>query len=227
MDDRCRERRLANSAASHPDDGARSRVRPGETACATKAWIKSLAASTASRLWPMRWRTWRRERREKVCCGSWRDTLREFREPPVMRNLIEHFLPCGSLADVKSLRLVAVFSLLALWLPATSHALLEQVEWIHSSPHDAHDASGTDNSNDHDAADGICHPASNQVGVPQPDSTRPASADFSLTPDPLHEASRAALDGLDPPGAAPPELSQSWQFSFRASLPPRAPALFS
>jgi hypothetical protein len=33
--------------------------------------------------------------------------------------------------------------------------------------------------------------------------------------------------GLAPPGTAPPELSTSWQFLLRASLPVRAPSFVS
>ena len=118
---------------------------------------------------------------------------------------------------------------MALWLPATSHALLEQTGWIHTEHTDADGASDTDN--DHDAADGICLVASNYVHVPQPDSADSplalASVSFSLMLATLLEASIAAPNGPDPPGAAPPELSHTWQFSSRASLPPRAPSLIS
>ena len=118
--------------------------------------------------------------------------------------------------------------LLALWLPATSHALLEQVEWIHTAHVDTHDASDADHDNGHDAADGLCRVASTDVQVPPPELTGGlllASVDFSLTPAALFEASLALPNGPDPPGAAPPELSHTWQFSSRASLPPRAPSL--
>ena len=119
--------------------------------------------------------------------------------------------------------------LLALWLPASSHALLQQAGWIHTDHADADGDSDADN--DHDAADGICHAASTHIQVPQPDlsgSPMPfSSLDFALALGALLETSLAALNGPDPPGTAPPELSHTWQFSFRASLPPRAPSLVS
>ena len=126
---------------------------------------------------------------------------------------------------------VVTVLLLAFWLPATSHALLEQVGWIHTANAGADDASGTDNDNDLDAADGICHVASTHVQVPKPElSGSPSLLAFvslSLALATLFEASLALPNGPDPPGVAPPELSHTWQFSVRASLPPRAPSLIS
>jgi hypothetical protein len=131
---------------------------------------------------------------------------------------------------VKWFKTVVMMLLLALWLPATSHALLEQVGWIHTAHADAHDASDADNDDNHDAADGLCRVASTDVQVPPPELTGGlllVSADFSLTLAALFETSLALPNGPDPPGAAPPELSHTWQFSFRASLPARAPSVIS
>ncbi len=133
-----------------------------------------------------------------------------------------------SMAGVRWLKTVVTMLLLAFWMPATSHALLEQAGWIHTAHEGTDDHSGTDN--DHDAADGICHIASTNVQVPQPElhgGPLLASASLSLALAVLFEASLALPNGPDPPGVAPPELSQTWQFSFRASLPPRAPSLIS
>ena len=132
------------------------------------------------------------------------------------------------LPRVRWFKTVVTVLLLALWLPSTSHALLEESGWIHSPHTDTDRAPDTDN--DHDAADGICLAASTDVQVPQPELTGGlllAWATFSLTLTALFEASIALPNGPDPPGAAPPELSQTWQFSFRASLPPRAPSPIS
>jgi hypothetical protein len=131
---------------------------------------------------------------------------------------------------VKWFKTVVTLLLLSLWLPATSHALLEQVGWIHTAHADAHGDSDGDNDNNHDAADGLCRVTSTDVQVPQPELSGGlclASVDFSLTLARLFEAELALPNGPDPPGAAPPELSHTWQFSFRASLPPRAPSLIS
>jgi hypothetical protein len=132
----------------------------------------------------------------------------------------------GNIAGVQWSKTVVTILLLALWLPATSHTLLEQAGWIHT----AHAGDAPDSDNDHDAADGICRFASTHVQVPQPEMCAGpllGSLDFSLTLAALFEASLALPSGPAPPGTAPPELAPSWQFSFRASLPPRAPALIS
>ncbi len=134
----------------------------------------------------------------------------------------------GNLAGVKRFKTVVTMLLLALWLPATSHALLEQAGWIHAAHVDAGGAPDTDN--DHDAADGVCRVTSTNIQVPQPEWSSGvllAWTDVSLTLAAWFEASLALPNGPAPPGAAPPELSQTWQFSFRASLPPRAPSLIS
>jgi hypothetical protein len=117
---------------------------------------------------------------------------------------------------------------MALWVPATSHALLEHAGWIHTSHADEHGASDPDN--DHDAADGVCRIASTEVQVPTPDLSSSQLAFLSLSFTFVLLAPKAALptsNGPDPPAAAPPELSHTWQFSFRASLPSRAPTLAS
>ena len=133
---------------------------------------------------------------------------------------------------MRRLKAVVTVLLLAFWLPATSHVLLESAGWIHTEHTEHADAdhdSGTDN--DHDAADGICQVVSTNVQVPHPDlngSTTPFwCLDFTLILDALLELSLAAPNGPAPPGAAPPELSQTWQFSSRASLPARAPSIAS
>jgi hypothetical protein len=127
---------------------------------------------------------------------------------------------------VRWLKTVVTILLLVLWLPATSHALLEQAGWIHTAHGDADNDSGRDN--DHDAADGICHRASSHVQVPKPELNTellPAAGNDLFTA--AFEISLTLSNGYDPPGAAPPELSSTWQFSFRASLPPRAPSMIS
>jgi len=136
----------------------------------------------------------------------------------------------GTLGGVQWFKTSVTVLLLALWLPAASHALLEQGGWIHTAHAEAHDDSDADNDNTHDAADGLCRVASTNVQVPQPELSCGlglASVDFSLALAALFEAELALPNGPDPPGVAPPELSHTWQFSFRASLPARAPSLVS
>jgi len=128
---------------------------------------------------------------------------------------------------VKRLNITVTVFLLALWLPASSHALLEQVGWIHTAHGGAGGASDTDNDDDHDAADGFFRISSTHVQVPQPDLTGGCQFAWASIPLALAVSSETLLalsNGPDPPGVAPPELSPSWQFSVRASLPSRAPS---
>jgi hypothetical protein len=116
--------------------------------------------------------------------------------------------------------------LLVLWMPASSHALLESAGWIHEEEHHHDDSS---NERHHDAADGICRLASTNIHVPQPEFDRgPLLSWGNLSIAALlFEASLPVNNGPDPPGVAPPELTCTWQFVFRASLPIRAPSLIS
>ena len=121
--------------------------------------------------------------------------------------------------------------LLALWLPASSHALLEYAGLIHErhASHDA-DSSGSHkhDSDNHEAADGKCALSSTHVRVPPPDG---AAVPMPFCAVGLNWASEFHVEqppsGLPPPGTAPPQLSHRWQFSFRTALPARAPSLIS
>lgn len=137
-------------------------------------------------------------------------------------------------APVKCVRIAVVLALLALWVPASSHALLEHAGWIHEHEeeadhgHDHHDDHHPAKGSDHDAADGICRVETGSVDVPVPkivhawmlgDSVL-CSGLSSLTEEPDYS-------GPSPPGTAPPEVRVSWQFSCRAAVPVRAPSLLS
>ncbi len=128
-----------------------------------------------------------------------------------------------SLATVQWLKTVLTVFLLAFWLPATSHALMEHAGMIHTadSQHD----------DDHDAADGICVNATSHVQAPQPSlavSVAPlAGFQLWLAICAVVDGSVPEPSGPAPPGVAPPELSQTWHFSLRMSLPARAPSYLS
>ena len=129
------------------------------------------------------------------------------------------------------LRLIVSLMLVAVWLPVSSHALLEHYELIHrvSVDHDADSpASHEHDSDNHEAADGKCALSSTHVSVPIAKVVTvpflfavllPACAvEFHVA---LHPS------GLAPPGVAPPQLSHCWQFAFRTALLARAPSLIS
>ena len=133
----------------------------------------------------------------------------------------------GNLTPVKWLKSTVTVFLLALWLPATSHGLLQQAGWIHAEHAD--EAGAPDTDNDHDAADGICVVSTDaQLAATELCGLAPAfsSLGFAFVLAALAE-SLPASSGPDPPGTAPPQLSHRWQFSFRTALPARAPSLIS
>lgn len=125
--------------------------------------------------------------------------------------------------------------LLALWLPATSHAWLESSGIIHHGGHHGPpNGHGADVDHDehedhddldinHDAADGICRIETDAVAVPPP----VLIADFL----PLLAAHIGALlRGPDAaaapafvPSTAPPELHAARHFCERTASPARAP----
>ena len=128
-------------------------------------------------------------------------------------------------------RAIVSLLLVALWLPASSHALLESAGLIHQvhADHDA-DSSGSHehDSDNHEAADGKCALASTHVSVPVPNMV---ASPFLFCLLGFDSASELHVErqpsGLAPPGTAPPQLSHRWQFSFRTALPARAPSLIS
>lgn len=130
---------------------------------------------------------------------------------------------------MKALKTIVTMLLVAVWLPESSHALLESLELIHQQHGQADSSSQGGDS--HEAADGNCRVESNHVQVPQPElsgSLLPWElADYSLSVAALIETSLTLPSGLAPPGTAPPQLSHCWQFSFRTALPARAPSLIS
>ena len=139
---------------------------------------------------------------------------------------------------VRRLEVIVTLLILALWLPASSHAFLQHYGFIHQIyAHDDHGDSdhdedsegpqehGTDN---HPAADGLCLASAGKVQMPTPTFVvLPGWLAVPLVAT-LMDANVAALhSGLSPPGTAPPEFSPRWQFSFRAALPVRAPSFVS
>ena len=142
----------------------------------------------------------------------------------------------ATVAPVKCVRIALVLALLALWVPASSHALLEHAGWIHEHHHEEaadhdhdHDADhGPAKGTDHDAADGICRVESGSVDAPAPQICHVwLLSAFALCGDLSSLTEEPDYSGPSPPGTAPPEVRVSWQFSYRAALPVRAPSLLS
>jgi hypothetical protein len=129
---------------------------------------------------------------------------------------------------VKRLAHYVALVLVALWLPASSHAVLLGAGFIHSehgASHGHHHHDGQHNLG-HDLADGVCRFVSGDSQVHAPAVVvLPLSAwleeQLSGTPCPTS----VGHFGIDPLGTAPPDLPVAWQFSSRTALPGRAPSL--
>lgn len=118
-----------------------------------------------------------------------------------------------------------------LWLPISSHALLQSAELIHQrhADHDTDaDGSHEHDADNHEAADGRCVFSSTHINISVPDAVASpilfSWLGLGLTSEPLVEEQPS---GLAPPGTLPPQLSHCWQFSSRTALPARAPSLIS
>jgi len=124
------------------------------------------------------------------------------------------------LSVVKRLKIILVLLMLALWMPATSHALLESAGVIHQ----AHDDADSDHSdNDHDAADGlVLLPSSVNAPVMGAALVCVLPAVIFLLPEPVETRLTDRIDS----GTSPP-LPNVWQFVHRAALPVRAPSFAS
>lgn len=137
------------------------------------------------------------------------------------------------------IRKVVAVLLVALWPAATSHALLEQLELIHVVHEDHHhhdDHHDADHSDDgkshehgatgHQFADGDYAVPSHGKSISKPQFLY---AEASLIAAAILRISQEARDaqGPAPPGAAPPLLQKTWQFSVRTALPVRAPSFIS
>lgn len=124
-------------------------------------------------------------------------------------------------AVVNWFRAIVVLAVLALWVPASSHALLQQVGLIHENVEHHHHNDGESHDHgpadatDHDAADGICRVESHTAKAPNPVFTILfVIPDCSTDSVRVAAAERAEHSGPSPPGTAPPLPSE-----------PRAPPL--
>lgn len=116
--------------------------------------------------------------------------------------------------------------LLTLFVSASSHPLLEGLRLIHqevahSHGHDHPDA-------DHELADGDCQFVSSRDDL-QTDRAPGEHVAYEV-PALLCLLLQSADDSshwIDIASSPPPELGATWQFSFRAALPARAPSFAS
>ena len=126
-----------------------------------------------------------------------------------------------------------VCAVAVLFLPASSHPLLELAGWIHEEAyHHHHNGDDAEHhhhpvSNDHDAADGICRLESGGIDAPIPTNGAWWLVGYALWSILDSVVVEPPFSGPSPPGTAPPEIQVSWQFSYRAAVPVRAPSFLS
>ena len=120
---------------------------------------------------------------------------------------------------MKRLKTILVLLMLALWVPATSHALLESAGLIHQ----AHADSDSDGDHDHEAADGVVLLPSS-VNAPGMSAALVYALPMIvfLLPEPIEIRLTDRIDS----GTSPP-LPNIWQFVHRTALPVRAPSFVS
>ena len=120
-------------------------------------------------------------------------------------------------------KVMAVF-LALLWVPVSSHCLLETAELIHHD-HCCQPAFGHEHSHGHDAADGNCQVESRQLTVQKQDLSKECLLLALLKSVEFSSVEAAPVSVIRSDGVAPPELSPTWQFVSRAAVSPRAPSI--
>jgi hypothetical protein len=124
---------------------------------------------------------------------------------------------------VNRFRTIAAVFLLALWVPMSSHDLLEDWGFIHTP---ASLGSGDNHDNDHDAADGLCQLPPGVFQVQIFHALQPSFLAAPILAVCLHTfAWKHENFALVNP--SPPDIPVGWQFASRAALPIRAPSLLS
>ncbi|MCI0541368.1 MAG: hypothetical protein L0Z50_39725 [Verrucomicrobiales bacterium] len=128
------------------------------------------------------------------------------------------------------MRNIVALLLLVFWPLVSSHPLLQYLGLIHvvHADHSGGNASHEHNADNHAAADGGYVAGSNSTQLTKPllvTSVLPFTVALLLAAICLNRLTSSS--GRAPPGVAPPDLRQRWQFSFRAALPPRAPSFAS
>lgn len=122
---------------------------------------------------------------------------------------------------MKGLKAVIAVLMLAVWMPASSHALLEWAEVIHEDEH--HPGAHTHHDQDHDAADGLCAISSTHSAVVHsgPSSQVAYRLALFIAVDAAVDKSHTVCESTS--GTSPPHF-HGWQFIHRAALPVRAPS---
>jgi hypothetical protein len=129
---------------------------------------------------------------------------------------------------VKWLKTIVVFSLLVTWLAASNHCRLEQIPGL-SFLSCCEEGDGVPGQDSDCQTDG-CAAVENglyKTGDQQPSLLPPVTVLVDCLPPSLDEYQKSAPSRFGFAGFTPPGLAVTWQFSFRAAAPPRAPSFVS
>lgn len=121
-------------------------------------------------------------------------------------------------------RIVAVV-MLAAWMPAASLCLAECAGVVEHGECCADESGGKSDAAAHHCcfvASGLYKSHDNQTLVTAPNALATAQL-----PSPISVAPSSRIPASSLLTASPPDLPVTWQFSFRAALPPRAPSFAS
>jgi hypothetical protein len=130
-----------------------------------------------------------------------------------------------SLRAVNWLHRIVAVVMLAAWMPAASLCLAECAGLVERGDCCADESGGKSDAAAHPCcflASGLYKSHDNQTFVTAPDALATAQV---LSP--ISVAPSSSVLASPPPTVSPPDLPVTWQFSFRAALPPRAPSLAS
>lgn len=138
---------------------------------------------------------------------------------------IEQFPSVGHGLGVRTLRTLIIVGLALAWVPLTSHCELEAVSGLEFL-HCVEESSDSPPDHSHDCDDSCCSVeyATYQV---QRSQELVSICILALVPSDFRFGFKRVLAlelGFDVLAIPPPELAKTWQFSFRAALPVRAPS---
>ena len=129
-------------------------------------------------------------------------------------------------AIVRRLKAIVGWVLLVVWLPATSLCLVERAGWL--ADDECCPSAAPKPSPSKPSSDSACCTLASATYKADEDAqlhvTAPLVPWGSIFEEPVADSEPVPVAGhLDDLG--PPELRPSWQFTFRAALPPRAPTI--
>jgi hypothetical protein len=127
---------------------------------------------------------------------------------------------------VDRLKILTGWLMLVIWLPATSLCLVERAGWLSADECCQKSATDTSPANSTEKT-ACCALGSSSYKANENERLLSLPFDFLATLDFVPASSHLVEGYCNAATQAPPDLSVTWQFSFRTALPPRAPSPLS